>query len=340
MLILKYISIPLIVATTVFFFVAGNGADGRSFSGQTMGTYYNIKIRGTKNSAPVEEVIRKTLAEVNAQMSIFDPDSEISAINNAPANTWIELSNAMQKVLQTARTVYEQSNGAFDPAVGELIELWGFGSNRKKDQPADKEIQQALKNAGFDKISFTPDGTKLKKENDRIKLNLSAIAKGYGVDRVAEELENLGIRDYIVEIGGEVRAAGSRQNNSSGWNIGIARPQNGHTENVYVLTVRNIAVATSGDYRNFFYDSGKKFTHTISPKTGRPVENKMVSATVFHPNCMMADALATALMSMGETKVEEFVRQHNLAAILFIRNDQNTLTPLLSAKAKEMMGEK
>lgn len=340
MRILKYISILLVAAAAVFFFAAGNGTDSRSFSGQTMGTYYNIKIRGSENDAPVEEIIKKTLAEVNAQMSVFDPDSEISAINNAPAGTWIELSAAMQKVLQTARIVYEQSGGAFDPAVGELIELWGFGTGRKKARPADKEIRQALENAGFDKISFTPDGTKLKKENDRVRLNLSAIAKGYGVDRVAEELENLGIRDYIVEIGGEVRAAGSRENGGSGWNIGIARPQNDHTGNVYVVTVRNMAAATSGDYRNFFYDGGKKFAHTISPRTGRPVENKMVSATVFHPDCMTADALATALMSMGENRAEEFIRRHNLAAVLFIRNEQNALTPLLSAKAKEMMGEK
>lgn len=337
MRILKYISIFAAAAAAIFW-LRLQQPSVFIVSGQTMGTYYGVKIRNGNKAADQE--IERTLAEVNAEMSVFDPDSEISRINKAPANQWLELSEPMQKVLQKAREVYRQSNGAFDPTVGRLIELWGFGTSGQKKRPDDKDIQMLLKTSGFDKIHFSPDGRKLKKANNEVMINLSAIAKGYGVDRIAERLEELGMNDYVIEIGGEVRAAGQKSPAADGWNIGIIKPEKHYAENAYIVTLKNGAVATSGSYRNFFEEGGKRFSHTISPQTGYPVESNMVSVTVFHPSCMTADALATALMAMGEEKARQFVQKHRLDAIFFIRGENGNISPILTDGAKIITGVK
>ena len=157
--------------------------------------------------------------------------------------------------------------------------------------------------------------------------------------RLAEKLEELGIRDYVVEIGGEVRAAGRKSEDVDGWNVGIVKPEGHYTENAYVLTVKNRAVATSGDYCNFYYDGGRKFSHTISPRTGYPVENGLASVTVFHDDCMTADALATALTAMGEKEALAFAEENGLAVILFVR-DGSGIVPQFSSETKKMTGEK
>ena len=156
---------------------------------------------------------------------------------------------------------------------------------------------------------------------------------------MAEKLEELGIRDYVIEIGGEVRAAGRKSEDVDGWNVGIVKPEGHYTENAYVLTVKNHAVATSGDYRNFYYDGGRKFSHTISPQTGYPVENGLASVTVFHDDCMTADALATALTAMGEKEALAFAEENGLAVILFVR-DGSGIVPQFSSETKKMTGEK
>lgn len=338
MRLLKYILI-FIAAAAGIFLLRQEHPSYQIVSGQTMGTYYGVKVKNAPVAADLAAEIEKTLAEVNAEMSVFDPDSELSKINAAPAEQWLELSEPMRKVLKKAHEIYRQSNGAFDPTVGRLIDLWGFGVRKERKRPDDKEIRALLAVSGFDKIRFGQDYQKLKKDNGEVTLNLSAIAKGYGVDRVAEKLEELGIRDYVIEIGGEVRAAGRKSEDVDGWNVGIVKPEGRYNENAYVVTVKNRAVATSGDYRNFYYDDGKKFSHTISPQTGRPVENNLASVTVFHHSCMTADALATALTAMGEKEALAFAEDNKLAVIFFIRGE-NGVAVRLSAKAKEITGEK
>ena len=226
MRLLKYILIFIIAAACIFR-LWQERPSYETISGRTMGTYYGIKIKNSPAAADLAAEIEKTLTEVNAEMSVFDPDSELSKINAAPAGQWLELSEPMRKVMKKAHEIYRLSGGAFDPTVGRLIDLWGFGVKKGKKRPDDKEIRALLATSGFDKIRFDKDWQKLKKDNSEVTLNLSAIAKGYGVDRVAEKLEELGIRDYVVEIGGEVRAAGRKSEDVDGWNVGIVKPE-GH----------------------------------------------------------------------------------------------------------------
>ncbi len=337
MRLLKYFLIFIIAAAV--FWLWQDRSPYKTVSGQTMGTYYSVKLKNAGLSSITDKEIRDVLATVNREMSVFDPQSELSKINEAPAGQWIELSEPLQKVMKKAHEIYLLSDKSFDPSIGRLIELWGFAADRHNKRPDDKAIQALRKISGFNQIRFADGYRRLKKNNDEITINLSAIAKGYGVDCVAEKLEQLGIRDYVIEIGGEVRAAGRKSETTDGWNVGIIKPTDHFTENAYIVTVKNHAVATSGDYRNFYYDNGKKYSHTISPQTGYPVESRMVSATVFHKSCMTADGLATALMSMGEEKALAFAESKALAVILFVR-DNNGIKALLSTKAKKMLGEK
>lgn len=339
MRIFKYISIFFIVAGGIFY-LWRDPNPYQVMTGQTMGTYYNIKVKTKHENKMLQKNIKEELEAINTEMSVFDNDSEISKINKEVSGKWIELSEPVQAVLKTAYTVYNQSNGAFDPTVGRLVDLWGFGTIRPKKAPSDEEIKSILDITGFNKIRFSADFSKLKKDNDDIMLNLSAIAKGYGVDRIAKLLEKQGYTDFIIEIGGEVRAAGKKSEEINGWKVGIVKPTGDYTENAYVVTLKDHAVATSGDYRNFVYMNDKKFSHTISPKTGYPVEHNLVSVTVFHKNCMTADALTTAMMAMGEKSALDFANRYNLSTILFVRNEDNSVKAIVSEKAKKLVGEK
>lgn len=194
-----------------------------------------------------------------------------------------------------------------------------------------------LKYTGFDKLKFADGYSRVKKSNDNIYINLSAIAKGYGVDRIAKLLEDEGYTDFVVEIGGEVVARGSRSEEEKGWKIGVVKPAE-TPETAFVADLRNAAVATSGDYRNYYYKDGKKYSHTISPKSGYPVEHNLASVTVFDDNCMDADALATAAMSMGETKALKFAADNNLALVMFVREEDGSLKTLVSDKARKILG--
>ena len=312
----------------------------QTITGQTMGTYYSVKIRTDKEDKKLYKKIQNELSEINLEMSVFDLNSEISNINSEPENIWIPLSEPMQKVLKNAYKIYKQSNGAFDPTVGKLIDLWGFGTSRQKKIPSDEDVKNLLAVSGFDKIKFNEDYSELKKANNDVAINLSAIAKGYGVDRIGELLEKSGYKDYVIEIGGEVRASGQKSEDVDGWNVGIIKPANNYTDNAFVVTIKDLSVATSGDYRNFFYIGDEKFSHTISPQTGHPVKSNLMSVTVFDKSCMIADGLATAMMVMGETKALNFANRNNIAAIFFVRDEDGNPISLLSKKAKNLLEKK
>ena len=309
-------------------------------SGETMNTYYRIKIRTDKENNLLHNAVKAELQQINHEMSVFENSSEISQINSDDSGDWLDLSPEMSEVLKDAYETYVESKGYFDPTVGKLIDLWGFGSTRKaKKIPDDQQITEALKTVGFNKLLFNSDFSQVKKTTPDVKINLSALAKGYGVDRIARLLDSYGYTDYIVEIGGEVKARGNRTPNGNGWNVAVARPNSPTNENAYVVGLKDFAVATSGDYRNFFYYKEKRYSHTISPKDGYPVEHNLASVTVFHPNCMHADALATAIMAMGGKNGTTFANKNNLAAILFVREEDNSFKAILSNAAKKLLGE-
>ena len=337
MRILRYFSIFFVLGYAAWYFYAGD-KPYQSISGQTMGTYYNVKIRTRKEDNMLPQKIRQRLDELNREMSVFDSESEISRLNNAKAGEWIDLSPEMSKVMKDSAKIWRLSGGAFDPTVGRLVDLWGFEASVPKKAPSEAEIKEVLKYTGFDKLKFADGYSRVKKSNDNIYINLSAIAKGYGVDRIAKLLEDEGYTNFVVEIGGEVVARGSRSEEEKGWKIGVVKPAE-TPETAFVADLRNAAVATSGDYRNYYYKDGKKYSHTISPQSGYPVEHNLASVTVFDDNCMDADALATAAMSMGETKALKFAADNNLALVMFVREEDGSLKTLVSDKARKILGE-
>jgi len=339
MRIFKYISIFFLTVAGIFYFFR-TPTPYQTMNGQTMGTYYSIKVKTSRENNLLHKKIKDELERINAQMSVFDSNSEISAINREPAEKWIPLSKEMRYVLKSAYQNYRKSQGSFDPTIGKIIDLWGFGAAKTKKYPSEEAIKEVMATSGFDKVTFSTDFSRLKKKNDEVTLNLSAIAKGYGVDRIARLLKQEGYDDFVVEIGGEVYAAGQKSDKIKGWKVGVVRPEGNYTENAHIATLSDSAVATSGDYRNFIYIDDKKFSHTISPKTGYPAENNLISVTVFHKECMEADALATAMMAMGEQKAVEFANRQNLAAVMFVRNEDDSVSEILSLKAKKILGIK
>lgn len=336
----KYISILLVLTLgTYLLFFRDNPY--QEISGRAFGTYYSIKIKTEHKNRLLIGRIKDELDKINNEMSVFEPGSEINNINEAEAKQAINLSDNMAALMRNADEIYRLTKGNFDPTVGKLVDLWGFGAGRHSDIPTDEQIKNTLKTTGFDKLSFTNNYKILQKDNADIIINLSAIAKGYAVDRVATLLKNAGYKDYIVDIGGEIYASGTRSEDTEGWNIGIAVPKldNSPEENAAIIRLHNLAVATSGDYRNYYYKNNKRYSHTISPQTGYPVEHNLASATVFDNNCMRADALATAFMAMGEEKGLKFANKHKIAVIFFTRNEYNETNMISSNEAKKLLNK-
>ena len=337
MRILKYFSIFLFLAAIVWY-LSGYKKSYQLLTGETFGTYYTIKVRSTKENNLLQKIVKQKFSDINSEMSVFDMNSEISEINRIPAGQWIALSADMSALLKNAYQIYQMSGGAFDPTTGRLIDLWGFGTTGNIQKiPDDAEIKKTLATTGFDKIQFSADFSRLRKKYAETTLNLSAIAKGYAVDRTASLLKAERYKNFIVEIGGEVYAFGTRNENAKGWNIGIADPSGEDGANLAVVTLKNYAVATSGDYNNFFYINDKKYSHTINPKTGYPVENNLISVTVFNKSCMTADGLATAIMSMGESKAANFISSNKLAVIMFVKDENGSISPIISDAAQEFL---
>jgi len=287
------------------------GEAGITLSGKTMGTTYQVKIhpgpvRPAAGARPgFEEAlhakIRSRLDAINRSMSVFMPESEISRFNmlKAPGESF-PVSDDFLTVMQAAQRVYRLTEGAWDGTVKPLVDLWGFGASRiKKTPPKPAEIREAMATVGFHQIRISDKGY-LIKEHPRVTLDLASIAKGYGVDALAALLRDMGIQRFLVEIGGEVYASG-RKPNGDPWRIGINEPKPDAPANRVrrVVALRNRGLATSGDYRNFFMQDGVRYSHVIDPRTGYPVQNGVVSASVTAESCTLADALATALMVMG-----------------------------------------
>lgn len=324
MRIFQYISI-LVFFLSIIFIIYQNSPKYQIIKGEIYGTYYNIKINTPKKNKNIADDIKSKLQQIDSQMSVFNDESDISKINNAPANKNILLSTELAEVLKASHIVWKQSNGWFDPTIGQLINLWGFGNSKTKI-PTTSEIKKVLKYSGFDKLKFINDYKQILKTNKNTQINLSAIAKGYAVDKIAELLDDKGYLNYIIDIGGEVKAKGYRSDNNEAWNVAISKPQQGSNENITVLSLSNMAVATSGNYRNYYQKNGKTYAHTISPKNGYPTENKILSVTVFHNSCMYADAYATAINAMGLDKGIEFASKNNIKAIIYDNNMQAIYT--------------
>jgi thiamine biosynthesis lipoprotein len=288
-----------------------------------MGTTYNITLYPAKDSTldakQVQTQIDDSLKRINQQMSTWIQDSEISLFNNSESTDWYPVSAEFVSVVEAAQSISKSTNGAFDITIGPLINIWGFGKDFKNNNPDDAAITAAQANTGYQKLSVRSSPPALKKQIPQLKINLSAIAKGYGVDAIAEQLANAGVENYLVEIGGEIRANGSKPNKSL-WRIAIEKPSTKERSIQQGLLLDNTGVATSGDYRNYFERDGKRYSHTIDPETGKPITHQLASITVLHKSAMMADGLATAIMVLGEEKAKTFIADNKLSAYMISRD--------------------
>ncbi|MBQ5895001.1 MAG: FAD:protein FMN transferase [Bacteroidaceae bacterium] len=282
-----------------------NNTDGSIINrGKIFGTTYNIKYRTTKN---LHKEIKSALVDVDNALSMFNKHSIIRAFNE---NRDTVANEMFTNVFNLAQEVSAKTDGAFDITVAPLVNAWGFGF-KEDSLPDDKAVKEMLKYIGYRTVALV-DG-KLVKENKNTMLDCSAIAKGYGCDAVARVLDDKGVKDYMIEIGGEVVTKGKNDKGTE-WNIAISKPTEDATEHQIVIGISGRGMATSGNYRNYREENGKKFAHTIDPRTGYPVQHSLLSATVVAETCAKADAYATAFMTAGLDAAVEICKENDIEA--------------------------
>jgi len=292
-------------------------------SGQSMGTSWHVTVvpgAATPSAADLQQGIEAELEAVNRSMSTYREDSEISRFNATGIDQWFELSPELYTVLSAAMAIGWQSDGAYDVTVGPLVDLWGFGPpGPVAAAPSDDAVTAVLERVGQDHLRLDGEAQRLLKRRP-LSLDLSSIAKGYGVDRVAQWLGSQGVERYLVEVGGEMRLAGLSARGDP-WRIAIERPESGDRAVEQAIRLTDAGVATSGDYRNFFEVEGKRYSHSIDPRRGYPVAHDLVSVTVVHPSAMMADGWATALVVLGYEKAMAVAQEQGLAVYFIRRQD-------------------
>jgi len=296
-----------------------------TFSGPTMGTRFTVKVVDLPKHVEVEALKREILDKLRgleALMSTYDPDSELSRLNRFEGPDWFDVSPQTAAVVDEALRIGELTDGAFDVTVAPLVSLWNFGPARPTIDrvPSNAQIEEAKARVGFRRIEVRRSPPGVRKERKDVSIDLSGIAKGFAADRLAEHLEHRGIRNYMVDVGGEVKARG-RNPRGKPWQIAVESPLMSTRQIQRVVPLDGLAVATSGDYRNYFEQDGIRYCHILDPRSGRPITHKLASVSVLDPSCMRADALATALMVLGPEAGYNFAREHELAAFFIVNSD-------------------
>jgi thiamine biosynthesis lipoprotein len=309
------------------------GGTVRAFGGATMGTTWAVKavLPSTTGLPALEAMIQRALDAVVAEMSPWEPLSDLSRYNRAAAGSWTTLPAATATVLRRAIEVAQASHGAFDPTLGALTDLWGFGPRPFSGGPPLAVDIAPLREAGGwkrlvldDDALFQPGG---------LRLDLNGIAKGFGVDQAAAALDRAGVKSYLVEVGGELRGTGAKPDGQPWW-VELERPPTANDTERTMVALHDLAVATSGDYRRFFDHDGRRYAHTLDPATGAPTTHATVSVTVLAKDCMSADAWATALTVMAPDAALAFAAEHGLAVLIVSRGDhglEERLSPALQA---------
>jgi thiamine biosynthesis lipoprotein len=311
-------------------------------SGSTMGTYYRIKLTQFPENSSADQLqseIDSRLEIINDQMSTWRDHSELSRFNTQTGTGWFEVSEETALVLAEANRISKLSNGAFDVTVGPLVNLWNFGEQPGTDRiPTDEDIATAKQTIGYRNLEARMSPPALRKKHALILANLSAIAKGFAVDKLAEYLDELGISSYMVDIGGEVKTKGTKPDRT-GWKIGIQSPLKIQNSVYKSVALGNKSMATSGDYRNNFEVEGKRYSHTIDPRTGQPIDHQLASVSVIHKSCMTADALATAIMVLGPEAGYNLALREQLPVMLLIY-EEDGLVEMSSPQMQHLIADK
>ncbi len=309
-------------ATMMFLAACSKPAEQVHISGPTMGTGYNVKYivqKGQPTPETLQAEIDKVLEKVNDEMSTYRPDSELSRFNQHKSSEPFVVSKDTATVVREALRINKLTEGAMDVTVGPIVNLWGFGPEDRPDVvPTPEKLAERRAITGIEHLSETGDA--LIKDIPELYVDLSSIAKGRGTDEVADYLESIGIHNYMVEVGGEIRVKGKNRDGVR-WRIAVEKPVVDQRSVENIIEPGDMAIATSGDYRNYFEEDGVRYSHIINPKTGTPINNKVVSVTVLDPSSMTADGLSTGLMVLGEEEGLRIANLHNIPVLYIVKTE-------------------
>lgn len=307
----------------------------QTISGKTMGTTYTVKyVSNTHDDISAQHKrlssrIDSQLIDINQLMSTYIPNSELSLLNSIAAQVPFEVSSETAFVINEAKRLHALSQGMLDITVGPLVNLWGFGPDARPDKlPSDDQLADISDYVGIDK--FTINNNIVTKHHNKVYIDLSTIAKGYAVDQLATILEEQGITNYLVEIGGEMRLSGTKPQNQD-WLVAIEKPMSGERSVQSIINIGNNAIASSGDYRNYFEENGRRYSHLIDPTTGYPIQHNLVSVSVITSSSMTADGLATALIVLGKDRGFEIAESNNIAALFITKEGEDFVEYATSA---------
>ncbi|MGY1490563.1 FAD:protein FMN transferase [Methylobacillus pratensis] len=314
-----------------------------ALSGETMGTTWSVRYVEAAGLAEntVAETVEAALDQVVQQMSTWLEDSAINQFNHAAPDTEMPVPAEFAAVLSKALAVAARTDGCFDPTLGNLVNLWGFGPRQAQAlPPTQASVDEALRESGWKRLEFDPARRALKQPG-KLALDFSGIAKGFGVDQVAAALREHGLQHYLVEVGGEFYGHGIKPDGQPWW-VALERAPEASVMDEYVVAVHGMGLATSGDYRRYFEHHGQRYAHTIDPQTGWPVARAPVSVSVLAPSCMEADAFATALTVMGLERGLAYAQTHDIAALFTVQTQagqvgKTSLMQQASPRLREML---
>ncbi|WP_454870116.1 FAD:protein FMN transferase [Pseudomonas lini] len=317
----------------------GNGDSLERFDGPTMGSRYSIQyVRHTSTPGPkaVQSEVENILAEVDRQFSTYRSDSDTERFNALPAGRCQVMPGPVLELIRVGEQLSSQSDGAFDLTVEPLLNLWGFGpQSREEKVPTADALALTRQRVGYGHLRI--DGNRLCKDAP-VEVDFNSLAAGYAVDRIAGRLEALGIDSYLAEATGELKASGHKPDGSA-WHVALEEPRDDQQVAERIIAVDGYGVSTSGDYRNYFQQSGQRYSHTFDARTGAPVLHTLASVTVIHPSALMADGLSTLLLILGPERGWDYAETHDIGAFFVIRADTGFVTRTNQA-FERLAGEK
>lgn len=299
----------------------GNGDSVESFGGPTMGSTYSIKYvrhAGLADPEQVRKEVEGILGEIDRQMSTYRSDSDIERFNALPANSCQKMPTAVLELIRVGEQLSVQSEGSYDLTVEPLMNLWGFGpQGREEKVPSAAALSEVLQRVGHQHLRI--DGDQLCKDS-AVEVDFNSVAAGYAVDRIATRLDAMGIHDYLAEATGELKAKGKKLDGSP-WRVALEEPRDDQQVAERIINVDGYGVSTSGDYRNYFLQDGRRYSHTFDARSGAPVLHDLASVTVIHPSALMADGLSTLLLILGPQRAWDYAEKHDIGAFFVIRAD-------------------